>query len=867
MGIQTFDPELPEQRYSKLLVHVGKNMVENKMPASHWVIEAMERGAKIVGITPDYNGFSTKCDYWIPVRPGSDVALFLGVANYIIQNKLYDADFLTKFTDSPFLVRMDTLKRLKANDVIDSYKNQPLKNTLQKIDPKLREEWGDFTVWDKNTSSVKTITREELGETFAQKGVNAVLEGEFTVKLLNGEEVLVKPHFQLMKEAYSEYDLDTVAEMTSAPKNLIEQLAKDLATIKPASIHSGEGVNHYYHNDIKSRAFFLVQSLTGNIGKPGGNVGTWAGNYKLALLDGIHAFYSEDPENPVLDENVSGKDIPKKKYLRDENLVYFAYGGNTEGRHTKFTGETHKTPVTKIRWHSNQNFVNNAKWAYQIVNNWDKDVELIVNNEWEWTMNCEYADVVFPVHSWMEVTIPELDGACSEPFLNVWKGGLKPIFDTKMDIEVVVGVARKMADILINDEDFARKVFPELSMERKREIGRKIIDYWHFVDAENPEKFLVYIQRVLDAGSTTNGYNAKELLDSDNSWFIMTRTTPRIPGWEQVHEDLPFYTRTGRLENYKEEDKYIAEGENMVVHREQIEATPYLPNVIVNTHEAIRPEKRNIPLDATDVESKQARSVKMPWSRVKETVNPQWAEGYRLVLSTPKSRHRVHSSWGACDWHIIWQSNFSDPYRVDKRMPNVGEMEANIHPDDAKATGIKDGDYIYVDADPADRPFVGWQNADPLTKDVARLMIRCKFNPRMRPGMITIKHGPWGASHKSVMAQRTREDGLSLTKEGYIATCRFGCQQSCTRLFLKPTQMTDSLARKNVMGHTISTGYESPVHSPSTCPKEALVKITKAEDGGIGGKGVWEPAESGFTPDNENIAMKRYMDGRFIEVD
>jgi len=79
--------------------------------------------------------------------------------------------------------------------------------------------------------------------------------------------------------------------------------------------------------------------------------------------------------------------------------------------------------------------------------------------------------------------------------------------------------------------------------------------------------------------------------------------------------------------------------------------------------------------------------------------------------------------------------------------------------------------------------------------------------------------------------------------------------------------MTDSLARKNVMGHTISTGYESPVHSPSTCPKEALVKITKAEDGGIGGKGVWEPAESGFTPDNENIAMKRYMDGRFIEVD
>ena len=46
----------------------------------------------------------------------------------------------------------------------------------------------------------------------------------------------------------------------------------------------------------------------------------------------------------------------------------------------------------------------------------------------------------------------------------------------------------------------------------------------------------------------------------------------------------------------------------------------------------------------------------------------------------------------------------------------------------AKDRGINDGDYIYVDANPADRPYRGWKPSDPFYK-VSRLMIRCKYNP------------------------------------------------------------------------------------------------------------------------------------------
>jgi nitrate reductase alpha subunit len=56
-------------------------------------------------------------------------------------------------------------------------------------------------------------------------------------------------------------------------------------------------------------------------------------------------------------------------------------------------------------------------------------------------------------------------------------------------------------------------------------------------------------------------------------------------------------------------------------------------------------------------------------------------------------------------------------------------------------------------------------------------------------------------------------------------------------------------------------GGEADNHAVNTVPKETLVRITKAEDGGMGGKGVWGPATTGYSPDNESDEMKRYLVG------
>jgi len=53
------------------------------------------------------------------------------------------------------------------------------------------------------------------------------------------------------------------------------------------------------------------------------------------------------------------------------------------------------------------------------------------------------------------------------------------------------------------------------------------------------------------------------------------------------------------------------------------------------------------------------------------------------------------------------------------------------------------------------------------------------------------------------------------------------------------------------------------VHCPTGAPRESIVKITKAEPGGIDAKGKWRPAALGFRPGYENSAMQRYLKGGF----
>jgi nitrate reductase alpha subunit len=76
--------------------------------------------------------------------------------------------------------------------------------------------------------------------------------------------------------------------------------------------------------------------------------------------------------------------------------------------------------------------------------------------------------------------------------------------------------------------------------------------------------------------------------------------------------------------------------------------------------------------------------------------------------------------------------------------------------------------------------------------------------------------------------------------------------------------MTDSLVRKGMFGQGIGKGFAPDIHCPTGAPREAFVKISRAEPGGTGGQALWRPAALGIRPRYESAAMKRYLAGGFF---
>jgi nitrate reductase alpha subunit len=194
----------------------------------------------------------------------------------------------------------------------------------------------------------------------------------------------------------------------------------------------------------------------------------------------------------------------------------------------------------------------------------------------------------------------------------------------------------------------------------------------------------------------------------------------------------------------------------------------------------------------------------------------------------------------------------------------VNEGYVDINPKDAAALGIEDGDYVWIDADPEDRPYRGWKATDADYK-VARLMCRARYYAGIPRGVLRMWFNMYQATHGTVKAHETRPDKLAKNPlTNYQALFRYGGHQSTTRAWLRPTLMTDSLVRKETFGQLVGKGFAADIHCANGAPKESFVKIAKAEDGGIGGKGLWRPAQLGLRPTYESTAMKQFLAGDFV---
>lgn len=64
----------------------------------HWVVDCMKRGSKLIVVDPRLTWLASRADIWLQLRPGTDTALALAMINIIIQEGLYDKEFVDNWT-------------------------------------------------------------------------------------------------------------------------------------------------------------------------------------------------------------------------------------------------------------------------------------------------------------------------------------------------------------------------------------------------------------------------------------------------------------------------------------------------------------------------------------------------------------------------------------------------------------------------------------------------------------------------------------------------------------------------------------------------------------------------------------------------
>src|SRR3954465_4645572 len=89
---------------SDVIVIMGSNMAENHPVAFRWVMQAKEKGAKLIHVDPRFTRTSAVADLHVPIRAGSDVAFLGGLISYLIENNRYFHNYVVNYTNAATII-------------------------------------------------------------------------------------------------------------------------------------------------------------------------------------------------------------------------------------------------------------------------------------------------------------------------------------------------------------------------------------------------------------------------------------------------------------------------------------------------------------------------------------------------------------------------------------------------------------------------------------------------------------------------------------------------------------------------------------------------------------------------------------------
>jgi anaerobic selenocysteine-containing dehydrogenase/ferredoxin-NADP reductase len=245
----TFGCGLPTPDYAgtDMAVLWGHNPVKSWLAQSAALAEARARGAGLAVVDPRRSTSALQADHWLRVLPGTDAALALGVAYELIGIGGADETFLRAWSNGPLLVRMDTGRFLRAEELA----------------PELR----GFVVWDEGSDSPIAYETQRA----AVRPERFALRGKYRVRTRSGIAECM-PAFERYADVCAEWPLDRTSATTGVEVPELQRFARALADSRSVAYYGWTGVGQHANATQIDRAMATLYALTGSFDAAGGNV-------------------------------------------------------------------------------------------------------------------------------------------------------------------------------------------------------------------------------------------------------------------------------------------------------------------------------------------------------------------------------------------------------------------------------------------------------------------------------------------------------------------------------------------------------------------------------------------------------------------
>ncbi|MDU0289876.1 nitrate reductase subunit alpha [Saccharothrix longispora] len=340
-GDQTDVPESGDWWDAGYLIMWGSNLPVTRTPDAHWMAEARYRGQKVVAVAPDYADNVKFADEWLAARPGTDGALAMAMGHVVLREFFVDrqvpyfTDYVKRYTDLPFLVRLDAHgevhrpgKFLTAADLPDHADQEHAAFKTVLLDAATGEpvvpggslgfRYGEQGAghWNLDLGDVDPLLSVRDGESVvvelprfdALDGSTAALLRGVPVRRVGGH--LVTTVFDLLLAQYGVHreglpgtwptGYDDAGQpctpawqeaITGVPAQAAARIGREFAANAEESrgrsmIIMGAGTNHWFHSDTIYRAFLALTTLTGCQGVNGGGWAHYVGQEKCRPVTG-----------------------------------------------------------------------------------------------------------------------------------------------------------------------------------------------------------------------------------------------------------------------------------------------------------------------------------------------------------------------------------------------------------------------------------------------------------------------------------------------------------------------------------------------------------------------------------------------------